>query len=47
MASFVRNIHNMSQAITLCDAEIDQLLPHLATVKHEARNREMVLLTHW
>ena len=37
----------MSQAITLCDAEIDQLLAHLATLKHEARNRAMLLLTHW
>ena len=37
----------MSQAITLCGAEIDQLLGHLPTIKQEARNRAMVLLTHW
>ena len=37
----------MAQAKTLTPAEIDQLLSHINTRKYAARNRSMMLLTHW
>ena len=37
----------MSQAQTLCEEGVEKLLTHLGFRKHEARNRAMMLLTHW
>ena len=37
----------MAQAKTLSTAEIQQLLTHITTRKYAARNRSMMLLTHW
>jgi integrase/recombinase XerD len=37
----------MAQAKTLTPAEIEQLLSHINTRKYAARNRSMMLLTHW
>ncbi len=37
----------MAQAKTLTTAEIDCLLAHVNTRKYAARNRSMMLLTHW
>jgi integrase/recombinase XerD len=37
----------MAQAKTLSTADIERLLAHIDTRKHAARNRAMVLLTHW
>ena len=37
----------MSQAKTLTAAEIEQLLNYINTRKYAARNRSMMLLTHW
>jgi integrase/recombinase XerD len=37
----------MAQAKTLTPAEIVQLLSHISTRKYAARNRSMMLLTHW
>lgn len=37
----------MAQAKTLTTADIERLLAHIDTRKHAARNRAMVLLTHW
>ena len=37
----------MAQAKTLTTAEIERLLAHINTRKHSARNRSMMLLTHW
>jgi len=37
----------MAQAKTLTLAEIEQLLSHINTSKYAARNRSMMLLTHW
>ncbi len=37
----------MAQAKTLSTAEIEQLLNYINTRKYAARNRSMVLLTHW
>lgn len=37
----------MAQAKTLTPAEIEQLFSHINTRKYAARNRSMMLLTHW
>ena len=37
----------MAQAKTLTTAEIERLLTHINTRKYAARNRSMMLLTHW
>ena len=37
----------MAQAKTLSTAEIERLLAHINTRKYAARNRSMMLLTHW
>ena len=37
----------MAQAKTLTTAEIERLLSHINTRKYAARNRSMMLLTHW
>ena len=37
----------MAQAITLTPAEIEKLLSHINTLMYAARNRSMMLLTHW
>ena len=37
----------MAQAKTLSTADIERLLAHIDTRKHAARNRAMVLFTHW
>ena len=37
----------MAQAKTLTTAEIERLLMHINTRKYAARNRSMMLLTHW
>ena len=37
----------MSQAKTLTAAEIERLLNYINTRKYSARNRSMMLLTHW
>ena len=37
----------MSQAKTLTTAEIEQLLSYINSRKYAARNRSMMLLTHW
>ena len=37
----------MAQAKTLSTADIEQLLNYITTRKYAARNRAMVLLTHW
>jgi integrase/recombinase XerD len=37
----------MAQAKTLTTAEIEHLLTHINTRKYVARNRSMMLLTHW
>ena len=37
----------MAQAKTLTQAEIEQLLLHINARKYAARNRSMMLLTHW
>ena len=37
----------MAQAKTLSSTEIERVLAHIDTRKHAARNRAMVLLTHW
>lgn len=37
----------MAQAKTLSTTDIERLLAHIDTRKHAARNRAMVLLTHW
>ena len=37
----------MAQAKTLTNAEIERLLTHINTRKYAARNRSMMLLTHW
>ena len=37
----------MAQAKTITPAEIEQLLSHITTRKYAARNRSMMLLTHW
>ena len=37
----------MAQAKTLTAAEIERLLTHINSRKHAARNRSMMLLTHW
>jgi integrase/recombinase XerD len=39
--------NTMAQAKTLTTAEIDRLLAHINTRKYSARNRSMMLLTHW
>jgi integrase/recombinase XerD len=38
---------NMSQAKTLTPQELRRVLDYVATRKHAARNRSMVLMTHW
>ena len=37
----------MAQAKTLTTAEIERLLSYINTRKYAARNRSMMLLTHW
>ena len=37
----------MAQAKTLTTDEIERLLTHINTRKYAARNRSMMLLTHW
>jgi site-specific recombinase XerD len=37
----------MAQAKTLTTAEIERLMAHITTRKYAARNRSMMLLTHW
>ncbi len=37
----------MAQAKTLTATDIEQLLSHINTRKYAARNRSMMLLTHW
>ncbi len=37
----------MAQAKTLTASELDQILNYINTRKYEARNRSMMLLTHW
>ena len=37
----------MAQAKTLTTVEIERLLTHINTRKYAARNRSMMLLTHW
>ena len=37
----------MAQAKTLTATEIEQLLNYINTRKYAARNRSMMLLTHW
>ena len=37
----------MAQAKTLTITEIERLLAHINTRKYAARNRSMMLLTHW
>ena len=37
----------MAQAKTLTTAEMERLLTHINTRKYSARNRSMMLLTHW
>ena len=37
----------MAQAKTLTAADIEQLLNYINTRKYAARNRSMMLLTHW
>ena len=37
----------MAQAKTLTTTEIERLLTHINTRKYAARNRSMMLLTHW
>ncbi len=37
----------MAQAKTLTTAEIERLLAHINSRKYAARNRSMMLLTHW
>jgi integrase/recombinase XerD len=37
----------MTQARTLDEQEIQQLLEHVSKTRHAVRNRAMVLLTHW
>jgi integrase/recombinase XerD len=37
----------MAQAKTLTTAEIEHLLNYIDTRKYAARNRSMMLLTHW
>jgi len=37
----------MAQAKTLTTTEIERLLTHINSRKHAARNRSMMLLTHW
>jgi len=37
----------MAQAKTLTPGEVEQLLSHINTRKYAARNRSMMLLTHW
>jgi integrase/recombinase XerD len=39
--------NTMAQAKTLTTAEIERLLAHINTRKYAARNRSMMLLTHW
>jgi integrase/recombinase XerD len=39
--------NTMAQAKTLTTAEIERLLTHINTRKYSARNRSMMLLTHW
>ena len=39
--------NTMAQAKTLTTAEIQRLLTHINTRKYAARNRSMMLLTHW
>jgi integrase/recombinase XerD len=39
--------NSMAQAKTLSTADIEQLLSYITTRKYAARNRAMVLLTHW
>jgi len=39
--------NTMAQAKTLSTADIEQLLSYITTRKYAARNRAMVLLTHW
>jgi len=39
--------NTMAQAKTLTTAEIERLLTHINTRKYAARNRSMMLLTHW
>jgi integrase/recombinase XerD len=39
--------NTMAQAKTLTPAEIERLLAHINTRKYAARNRSMMLLTHW
>jgi len=39
--------NTMAQAKTLSTADIEQLLDYITTRKYAARNRAMVLLTHW
>ena len=38
---------NMSQAKTLTPQELRRVLDHIATRPHAARNRAMLLVTHW
>ncbi len=37
----------MAQAKTLTASELDQLLNYISTRKYAARNKSMMLLTHW
>ena len=37
----------MAQAKTLTNIEIERLLSYINTRKYAARNRSMMLLTHW
>ena len=39
--------NTMAQAKTITTAEIERLLTHINTRKYAARNRSMMLLTHW
>ena len=39
--------NTMAQAKTLTTAEIERLLTHINSRKYAARNRSMMLLTHW
>jgi integrase/recombinase XerD len=37
----------MAQAKTLTEIDIENLLNYINTRKYSARNRSMILLTHW
>jgi len=43
----IKGDKTMAQAKTLTTTEIERLLTHINSRKHAARNRSMMLLTHW